>query len=366
MKKNLRFVLALTLGLATTVSAQDWSVDSRTRVNSTEIGTESQSINENLTRLGVSFGSDAVGVHLSTDYTTILGSSDGMSAFEFTPSIHEAYLHSNVMEYGSIKAGRMALNFGSGRIIGSNDFNLGGNTWDGALIGINNDFADLHLGYASTSYEDTNVPAYELSRTQLFLNVAKDFDALSFNFIYSMDTEVETGFEDFELTNMGLDASYAMSNGANINFGYFTAANGTDSLDMDLITIGVDYAVNDQLTVYGSYDQYGDNGFYLASGSFGDQLGSAMNYSSFTSKSNDINVGGTYTMGDFELAGAYHMVSDETSDANASDNDYNVLEASASYNLSDNSSVKLNYSTSDEFGDDAEITRMWLSLHVGF
>jgi len=356
----------LTLGLATTVSAQDWSVDSRTRVNSTEVGTESQTYNENLTRLGVGFGTDAVGVHLSTDYTTFLGSEDGIPALEFTPSIHEAYVHSNVMGYGSIKAGRMALNFGSGRIIGSNDFNLGGNTWDGALIGINNNFADLHLGYAGTSYEDTEAPAYESSRTQLFVNVAKDFDALSFNLIYSMDTEVETGFKDYELTNMGLDASYAMDNGININLGYYTAANGTDSLDMDLITIGAHYAVNDQFTVHGSYDQYGDNGFYLASGSFGDQLGSAMNYSTFVSKSNDINVGGTYNMGDFELAGAYHMVSDESSAPNAADNDYNVLEASASYKLSDNSSVKLNYSTSDQFGDDAEITRMWLSLHVGF
>ena len=39
MKKNLRIVLALTLGLATTAHAQDWSVDSRTRVNSTEDAT---------------------------------------------------------------------------------------------------------------------------------------------------------------------------------------------------------------------------------------------------------------------------------------------------------------------------------------
>ena len=365
MKKNLHFVLALTLGLATTVSAQDWSVDSRTRVNSIEVGTESQTYNENLTRIGVGFGTDAVGVHLSTDYTTILGSSDGMSAFEFTPSIHEAYVHSNVMGYGSIKAGRIALNFGSGRIIGSNDFNLGGNTWDGALIGINNDFADFHLGYAGNSYEDTEAPSYELSRTQLFVNVSKDFDALSFNLIYSMDTEVETGYEDFELTNMGLDASYAMDNGININLGYYTAENGTSDDDMDLITIGADYAVNDQFTINGSYDQYGENGFYLGSGSFGDQLGSAMNYSSFIYESNDLNVGGTYNMGDFELAGAYHMVSDERANANG-DADYNVLDASASYKLSDNSSVKLNYSTSDQLGDDAEVTRMWLSLHVGF
>ena len=33
MKKNLQLALALMLGLATTVSAQDWSVDSRSRVD---------------------------------------------------------------------------------------------------------------------------------------------------------------------------------------------------------------------------------------------------------------------------------------------------------------------------------------------
>ena len=52
MKKNLHFVLALTLGLATTVSAQDWSVDSRTRVNSTEDATST----DQRVRTAVDFG----------------------------------------------------------------------------------------------------------------------------------------------------------------------------------------------------------------------------------------------------------------------------------------------------------------------
>ena len=38
MKKNLQLALALMLGLATTVSAQDWSVNSNTRVNNMDIG----------------------------------------------------------------------------------------------------------------------------------------------------------------------------------------------------------------------------------------------------------------------------------------------------------------------------------------
>ena len=54
----------------------------------------------------------------------------------------------------------MALNFGSGRILGDNDWvNGNGNTWDGFLVGINNDFADLHVGYAAT---DDMVDMYDM------------------------------------------------------------------------------------------------------------------------------------------------------------------------------------------------------------
>ena len=50
------------------------------------------------------------------------------------------------MDFASVTAGRMALNFGSGRILGDNDWvNGNGNTWDGFLIGLNNDFADVPL-----------------------------------------------------------------------------------------------------------------------------------------------------------------------------------------------------------------------------
>ena len=43
MKKNLRNVLALALGLITTVSfAQDWNVDSRTRIDMSDANDEVQ------------------------------------------------------------------------------------------------------------------------------------------------------------------------------------------------------------------------------------------------------------------------------------------------------------------------------------
>ena len=130
MKKNLHFVLALTLGLATTVSAQDWSVDSRTRVNSTEDATST----DQRVRTAVDFGGDAVSAHVELNSTATLGS---VANDDFSLTVREAYATTNVMDFASLTAGRMALNFGSGRILGDNDWvNGNGNTWDGFLIGL--------------------------------------------------------------------------------------------------------------------------------------------------------------------------------------------------------------------------------------
>ena len=204
MKKNLRIVLMLTLGLATTVSAQDWSVDSRTRVNSTDDATST----EQRVRTAVDFGGDAVSAHVEFNSAATLGSIAGE---DLSLSVREAYATTDVMGFASVTAGRMALNFGSGRILGDNDWVQGnGNTWDGFLVGINNDFADVHFGYSTSKdvaksfpvsnfYADTNVNAYggndvfvldetvtypAYDATMMYLNVAKDMGAAAFNLLY--------------------------------------------------------------------------------------------------------------------------------------------------------------------------------------
>jgi len=366
MKKNLHFVLALTLGLATTVSAQDWSVDSRTRVNSAEIGTEKSQFNENLTRIGVAFGNENVGVVFSSDFYTVLGSDFSAPVMEFNNGltfVHEAYVHSNVMDFAHVKAGRMALNYGSGRILGSNDWDLNGNTWDGALVGINNDFGDLHFGFASASSEDEGL--FEVKGTQMFANFAKSMDAMSINATYLQDTYTETGYEDLELTAMGLDASYKMNNGATLTLGYYTAETSglEENVEMDLTALGVHYPVNEDLGVHAGYDMYGEDGFYLPSGSFGDGLGSGMIYSSFAGfEGTDVSFGGTYSMGNFDLGATMHNIKSED-DAT----EYSVMDVSLAYSLSDNSSVRVNYATNDMLEDmDIDATQTWITLHVGF
>jgi len=347
MKKNLHFVLALTLGLATTVSAQDWSVDSRTRVNSTEDATST----DQRVRTAVDFGGDAVSAHVELNSTATLGRVAGE---DFSLTVREAYATTNVMDFASLTAGRMALNFGSGRILGDNNWvNGNGNTWDGFLIGVNNDFADIHVGYAATDMTDM------YDATTMYFNVGKDMGAMAFNLLYVDTKEDVSGSEN---TSMGLDASYAMDNGANLSLGYYT--NDNNGVEMDLTALGVSYAVNSDLTVMAGYDMYGENGFYLSSGSFGDGYGSGMNYSGFNAdrgECTDLSFGGSYAMGDFMIGATMHTISAEEEGAF---DDISVMDLSVGYTLSDNSSVTMNYASTDESGDDE--TRTWISLNIGF
>jgi hypothetical protein len=347
MKKNLHFVLALTLGLATTVSAQDWSVDSRTRVNSTEDATST----DQRVRTAVDFGGDAVSAHVELNSTATLGR---VADESFSLTVREAYATTNVMDFASLTAGRMALNFGSGRILGDNNWvNGNGNTWDGFLIGVNNDFADIHVGYAATDMTDM------YDATTMYFNVGKDMGAMAFNLLYVDTKEDVSGSEN---TSMGLDASYAMDNGANLSLGYYT--NDNNGVEMDLTALGVSYAVNSDLTVMAGYDMYGENGFYLSSGSFGDGYGSGMNYSGFNAdrgECTDLSFGGSYAMGDFMIGATMHTISAEEEGAF---DDISVMDLSVGYTLSDNSSVTLNYASTDESGDDE--TQTWISLNIGF
>lgn len=343
MKKNLHFVLALTLGLATTVSAQDWSVDSRTRVNSTDDATST----EQRVRAAVEFGGETVSAYAEINSSATLGAVANES---FTNSLRQAYATTNLMDFASVTAGRMALNFGSGRILGDNDWVQGnGNTWDGFVFAINNDFADVHVGYAATDMTDA------FDATTMYANIGKDMGAMGFNLLYVNSTEDVTGSEN---TSMGLDATYAMDNGAELSLGYYT--NDNNGTEMDLTTLGISYGVNDDLTVHAGYDMYGENGFYMASGSFGDFYGSGMEYSTMTYEGTDVTFGGSYTMGDFKIGATMHTITSEDETV-----DYSVMDLSLGYSLSDNSGLSVNYATSDRDSEN-EFTKTWISLNVGF
>ena len=111
------------------------------------------------------------------------------------------------------------------------------------MFGINNDFADIHVGYASANMEGAEG---NFDNTQMVFNVSKDMGDMGFNLLY-----VSTDASGSESTAMGLDGTYAMANGADVSFGYYTEGfDGTEGL----MSVGVDYGVNDDLSVSAGYD----------------------------------------------------------------------------------------------------------------
>ena len=151
MKKNLRNVLALALGLMTTVSfAQDWNVDSRTRMDMSEaVGGEDYRLTNQRATLGATWGGSDWGIHISSDVNYTLGAGATAGDAGVPMSIYEAYASTNLFGMANVTVGRHALDYGSGALISSNQWNAKRTTWDGASFDLGlSDMADITIGMA--------------------------------------------------------------------------------------------------------------------------------------------------------------------------------------------------------------------------
>ncbi|MBT3621607.1 MAG: hypothetical protein HN535_02495, partial [Flavobacteriales bacterium] len=308
MKKNLQNALVLAMGLMTTVSfAQDWNVDSRTRIDMSEANSKAvegdmMSTSQRAT-VGATWGGSDWSIHGSTNVNYTLG--NGNVA---TIGVYEAYASTDLMGYASVTAGRQALDYGSGAIVSSNQWGANRTTWDGFTFGLDLDMADVTFGYASST---DSISGEMGSNSQMWLNAAKGEGDWNANLLYLSTT---VGAAD-AATAMGLDLSYAMMGGdLNLNVSYNTASGygalGMEAEDMDMTMIGATYNVNESMSISGSQTTYGENGFnvgsagmqgYNASGSLG-YLGA-----------NDVNmaIGGAYAMGDFTLGATMNVITNE-------------------------------------------------------
>ena len=343
MKKNLRNILVLAMGLMTTVSfAQDWDGDSRTRIDMSGDGDE-MSTDQRAT-VGATWGGSDWSIHGSTNVNYTLGTGNAA-----TIGVYEAYASTDLMGYASVTAGRQALDYGSGAIVSSNQWGANRATWDGFTFGPALDFADVTFGYASTTDSITDLDG----RSQMWLNAAKGEGDWNANLLY-----VSTTLGDADaMTAMGLDLSYAMMSGdLNLNVSYNTAT-GYSAEDMDMTMIGATYNVNESMSISGSQTTYGENGFNVGSASMG---GYASSGSLGYLGADDVNmaIGGAYAMGDFTLGATMNMITNETT--NAEDRD--VMDISVGYTMSANANLSLSMAT-DTQGDD-ETNYMWITLNV--
>ena len=333
MKKNLRNILALSLGLMTTVAfAQDWGVDSRTRIDMS--GDNDKMSTDQRVTLGATWGGSDWGIHVSSDVNYTLGNDDAASM-----SIYEAYASTDLMGYASLTAGRMAINNGSGALMSTNDWGTDRTTWEGMSFGLNLDMADVTIGYHSQNGGGEG----EESTGNMWVNAGGEFSGWNVNVLY-MTVE---GNDD---AATGIDISGEIA-GAGVS-----ASMNTDFGGNEMRVIGLTYAINDDMGVHASQTAYGEEGNFNMSGTNMD--GSWMttgNIGYLDAGSEMLSYGLTYTMSGINLGATMHNVTNTLDDSIERD----VTEISLGYSLNDNAGLSLSMI------DDAETKYMWLTLNLG-
>jgi hypothetical protein len=353
MKKNLRLTLALALGMATTTFAQDWSVDSRTRTNMS--GDNDMFTTEQRARVGMTFGGEDWSVHASTNANYMLGVTESFNA-----TVYEAYATANFMGYADVTIGRQALEYGSGNIIGSNQWSANGFTRDAATFDFDNDMADMSFIVQKLN----DGVAYDGSSWGV--NAAKEMAGIGFNVLY-----VSQSVNEVAESALGLDASYSVM-GVDLGVSYNSLSSDLfpDADDMTMMEISASYSVSDDITVRASQTTYGVDGFGLEGsnlGGFSEGVSTGAAWAShgnmgFLAAGDEMmSFGGDYNMGNFTIGATMSTV---TNDGNV-DFERNVTEFNLGYAMGDNTSFGLKMAT-DDAGTGTDNKYMWATLNVGF
>jgi hypothetical protein len=341
MKKNLRNILALSLGLMTTVAfAQDWNADSRTRIDMG--GDYDKMTTDQRVTLGTTWGGSDWGIHVSSDVNYTLGNNDAASM-----RIYEAYASTDLMGYASVTAGRQALNLGSGALVSTNDWAaVRTNVYEGMTFGLNLDAADVTIGYHSSNQGGLD----EEDAGNMWINAGGEFSGWNVNVLYIQDEN-----EDDNAT--GIDISGELA-GASV-----MASMNTDFAGGEMTMLGATYSVNDDMNVVGSYTTYGDVAFSSATGNMGVGTESWMSHGNMGylgANDENMSLGLTYNMGSINLGATMHQITNSEND----DYERDVMEISLGYSLGENAGLSLKYAT-DATGDADEDKYMWLTLNVG-
>ena len=339
MKKNLRNILVLSLGLMTTMAtAQDFNVDSRTRVNMGEDGAKSTA---QRATLGATWGGSDWGIHISSDLNYTL--SNQAATGEFGMDIYEAYASTDLMGYANLTIGRQAINNGSGALMSSNDWGTNRTTWDGMTFDLGLDMADISVGYASmnTGADADGVETEDIGN--MWVNAAGEFSGWDVNVLYMTNTASDNAAT-------GIDVSGELM-GAGIS-----ASMNTDFDENTMRVLGVSYAVNDDMSVNVGQTVYGEEGAFNMAGTnlAGGWANGNMGY--LNAGDEMLSYGLTYNMAGISMGATMNAVTalDEST--------RDVMEVSLGYSLNDNAALAVKYAT-DASGD-VETKYTWLTLTV--
>jgi hypothetical protein len=289
MKKNLRNVLVLSLGLITTIASAQWSANSTTWIDNTDSDNRSAETRSTVTM-------DMSGVHISADYNW---SSDGTQG---NGNVYEAYVSTDVMGFGTLTLGRQDLSFGSGALVSSNQWGWTRYTTDGA---------DFAANFGGVSFNAGTMDG--INTNSNYINASGSFSGISLNaLMIDNDGVSSTGYDlGYTMMDGKLTLSYSMND-----------ANGAE-----LTVMGGSYNVMDNVSIHAEMREYGGTGDFVASNSAwgleSGNLGHGANGTETTS------YGGTYSAGSIGLSYTMHTVS-------LGGTDTEITDMSLSYDLNDN------------------------------
>ena len=336
MKKNLRNILALALGLITTISfAQDWNVDSRTRMDMSDANGDGNTVKTTDQRvtLGATWGGSDWGIHVSSDVNYTLGNDDAASM-----SIYEAYASADIMGYASLTAGRMAINNGSGALMSSNDWSANRTTWEGMTFGLNLDMADITIGYHRQNAGDGSDDS-----GNMWVNAGGDFSGWNVNVLYMTDEGQDNNATGFDVSGevMGAGISASMNKDWNEN---------------TMRVIGLTYAVNDDMGVHASQTVYSEDGdFNMAGTNMDGSYGVTGNLGYLGAGSENLSYGLTYNMAGISLGATMHNIKNSADDTV----DRSITEISLGYSLNDNAGLSVSMANEDD------VKYTWVTLNIG-
>jgi len=393
--------------MSTVSFAQEWDVDSRTRVNMH--GDDGMMLTEQRATLGATWEGSDWGIKVSSDANYKFDSGTfGMNVYEANASV-------NLMDYANLTAGRQALNYGSGMIMSDNQFTSGTrNTWDGLRFDITAiEMADISIGYASANtgnpglYNVTMSPvvledsmglyldvetgnenlyhAVEGSTTGLgakgmnmFINVNKEEGDWKANFLYTSESKalglssdgVSSWSENATTSMMGIDLEYAMMGGdLNLDGSYNTQninmTDGSEDYDGSMYSVGATYTVSEGMTIGANQTVAGEEAFSSDMGNRSGGYANTGNLGYLGDNEQDRNISASYTMGALSLTGTYHMITNTGEATGDEDYERNVMDISLGYSMSDNATLSLKYVSDDEASTSVDPTKMmWVTLNV--
>ena len=225
MKKNLRNILVLSLGLITTIASAQWSANSTTWIDNTDDDREAYN------RTTLTF--EGSGVHVSADYHSAW---DANGTAQGNAEVYEAYYSTDVMGFGTLTMGRQDLSFGSGAYFSSNE-------WGNARVGLT-DGMDFAASFGGINFNVGTTGG--INTTSQYMNASGSFSGISVNaLMIDNDGEKATGY----------DLGYSMMGGAlNLNYSM------NDNNGAELTIMGGSYQVMDNIAVHASMREYGGDG----------------------------------------------------------------------------------------------------------